>query len=296
MKKPNKNKPNVFTLSVAIAAFGFIAIRALLPVLGIPHHSQAAPQANTHAHGFVLRDSPRNISPMEEYTQYFTKNVTPIDMGTYQHSLTYFWFAPAKPYPPDVLFPLVVVLHGAPGNAYAAKYLIASGTRTKFPAFVMAPVISTTRTWMQPISNAEKDASFALNEVVKLIGDLKTQYPIDPTRIYVIGCSEGGMGTFGAAQYYPSVFAAGVSIMGSWPPESATQMNKMPLWIITGSKDTMVPPESARTIAAIAKKNEAPVHYTEIPNMGHQCPSPTLYGDQLWTWLFSQKLKMTAGQ
>jgi predicted peptidase len=123
---------------------------------------------------------------------------------------------------------------------------------------------------------------------VQLVNSLMKEYPVDPKRVYVIGCSEGGFGAFGAALKYPDLFAAAVPISGGWTFSEAPLMTKMPLWVFQGAQDTSVLPSLPRTLTSLIKRNGGTVNYTELPDEGHDCPSPRWYTSATWKWLFSQ--------
>lgn len=250
----------------------------------------------------------RTTQPFDEYTKYFAKKSYRVTGAgpeffapeqNVQYDLPYYWFQPAgAPYPPGLKFPLVLVLHGGGGNAYAGKYLIQQDMQVKYPAFIMAPVLPQTWLWSNagqvqghPEIKLSPRLAQGLPGTVRLIKSLLAEYPIDPKRIYVIGCSEGGMGAFGAVRHYPDVFAAAMPLSGVWNANDAPKMTGVPMWIMQGGADTVIPADVPRMVANIAKKNGGDVAYTELAEMGHNCPSSFLYGEPTWKWLFSHVKK-----
>lgn len=237
----------------------------------------------------------RNNQPLEEMTSLYQQKEFPAAAKD-RKPLAYFWFQPAPPYPDGLKFPLVVVLHGAPGKAYAGKFLIAPEMQMKYPAFILAPALPASSTWATPAPITLADGRAlgggspyeALPDVVALIKNLQTQYPIDSKRIYVMGCSEGGVGTFGAVLRYPGIFAAAVPMAGAWNPEDAPQMTKVPLWAFHGAKDDVMPAYLSKDIATLIHQYGGTAYYTEFPEMNHQCPAAQLYSPQMWEWLFRQ--------
>lgn len=236
----------------------------------------------------------RNGQPLEELTHLYQQKEFPASTKG-RKPLAYFWFQPEPPYPAGLKFPLVLVLHGKPGKAYAGKYLISPQMQIKYPAFVLAPALPQTSTWAmtKPITLADgrvmgSNAYEALPDVVALIKSLQTQYPIDAKRIYVMGCSEGGVGTFGAILKYPDVFAAAIPMAGAWNPEDAPHMTKVPLWVFHGAKDEVMPAYLSKDMATLIHQYGGTAYYTEFPDMNHECPSAQLYSPQMWEWLFKQ--------
>lgn len=227
----------------------------------------------------------RNEHPIGEMTPLFERrNFIPKDIN--RKILTYFLFRPVEPYPLDLKFPLIVVLHGAPGRADAASSLITEDMKTAFPAFILVPVLSKTSIW---VDTQQSGKSYeALYDLYGLIRDLSSTMQIDSGRVYVIGCSDGGTAVFGGAYLFPDLFAAGIAISGTWQPQFAPKMTRMPLWAINGAADDVIPPGGSRDTIAAIRQLGGKAHYTEVPDMGHNCASPSLYTPEIWSWLFRQ--------
>ncbi len=236
----------------------------------------------------------RNTKPMEDLTPLYQQKEFPAaDKG--RKALAYFWFQPEPPYPAGLKFPLVLVLHGVTGKAYAGRYLVSPQMQIQYPAFVVVPALPQNSIWAatKPMTLADgrvvgSSGYEALPDVVALIKSLQTQYPIDSKRIYVMGCSEGGVGTFGAILKYPDIFAAAVPMAGGWNPEDASHMTKVPLWVLHGAKDEIMPAYLGKDMATLIHQYGGTAYYTEFPEMNHQCPSEQLYSPQMWEWLFKQ--------
>ena len=228
----------------------------------------------------------RNEQPMAEFTAMFErKTFVPEDKKL--KNLTYFWFQPAQPYPEGIKFPLVLVLHGATGNSYAASFLVEPRMQTAYPAFIVVPVLPQARLWAGAHPEAAKGE--AIHDAAALIKSISGQYPVDTSRIYIVGCSDGGTGTFGAVTYYPDIFAGAVAISGSWNPEYAPEMATVPIVAMHGAKDTVIPPDNARDTMSLIKQYGGQAFYYEFPNEGHNCPSEQYYTSRIWDWLFAQK-------
>lgn len=225
-----------------------------------------------------------NTRPMAASTKYYK----PREFQTLsERVLTYFWLEPAKPHPRGVKFPLVIVLHGGTGRAYAGEYLATPLMRERYPSFIAVPVTSKPAIWAHP------DPRYSVHEnlgyVEELIGELMQKHPVDPNRIYIIGCSIGGVGAFGAIARYPDLFAAGIAISGYWKDIDAPIMINTPLLIIHGAEDSVLDPARSREMAkAIEENGGHRVLYREVPDFGHNCPSATLYNINIWRWLYTQ--------
>lgn len=245
----------------------------------------------------LIIEAPRENMPMGTWTGQYARERIVLQDKDGNHDLTYFWLEPRPLYATRQKYPLVVVLHGSPGLSYAGIYLTNEEERRKHPAYVMVPVIPNGTLWDFPSGLPDKFSSMEslvgarpmMSYVVAMIYQKMKEYPdIDPNRIYVIGCSQGGFGVFGAALRYPDVFAAGVAISGGWLDTDAAQLTKMPLWVIHGLKDTVIPVAFSRDVTKAIQALGGPAIYTQINDMGHSCPNEKLYGPGTWNWLFSQ--------
>ena len=242
-------------------------------------------------------ETPRTEQPLGLASSFYERKQIKVQEESRSHVFTYFWLEPHKPYPEGLKFPLVVVLHGAPGNAYAGEYIAQNNMQYAYPSFVMVPVIPAGTAWSYPATfSPEHKHMESLSQtrqmlpyLISMIKDVMAQYPIDSSRIYILGCSDGGFGAFGAARHYPDLFAAAVSISGGWTVDDAPNLTKVPLWVIHGRQDEVIPVTLSRDVSKLIQQYGGPARYTEIADMGHNCPAPQLYGKALWNWMFRQK-------
>jgi len=99
----------------------------------------------------------------------------------------------------------------------------------------------------------------------------------------------GGYGTWDAIQRRPELFAGAVPICGGGDPDGAEAMKDIPIWVYHGAKDGAVPVARSRQMVEALKKLDAEVHYTEIPDAGHDVWTPAFADEEMLEWLFSQK-------
>lgn len=249
----------------------------------------------------AVYDPVRNKFPMAQYTQLFKKQRFATLENGYKRVQTYYFSAPAK-MAEGVRYPLVVVLHDKAGMAYAPVYLREKRVSADFPAFIVVPQASPTKVWAAPkaYSGAEfataKQAvindNYALPDVLDIVATLVDAYPIDPSRLYIVGCDEGGAGVYGTALYHPGIFAAGVSMNGMWSYLDAPKLNKMPLLLLQGGEDKTYDPGFTRTMWKAMKASGAPVAYSELRGVPHECSDSRLYIHSVWKWLFSKQRQM----
>ncbi len=154
-------------------------------------------------------------------------------------------------------WPLVIFLHGAGERGtdleklkkHGPPKLIAAGQ--KFPAVFASLQCEPKQIWNP--------------HGVKAVTDhLIHTERIDTSRVYLIGLSMGGFGTWETAMEYPETYAAISPICGGagvrWV--MAERLAKTPCWIFHGDKDPTVPVENSEKIYNALKKHDAPVKLT----------------------------------
>ena len=128
-----------------------------------------------------------------------------------------------------------------------------------------------------------------MKAVMELLGLLRQRYSVDEKRIYVMGFSMGGFGTWNALMNHPDVFAAGVAMCGAGDPTKAEILKDIPIWAIHGALDLSVPVQGSRDMAAALEAVNAPdFHYTEIPTAEHDVWNYTYDSEEIMGWLFSR--------
>jgi predicted peptidase len=183
----------------------------------------------------------------------------------------------------DGPWPLVVFLHGSgecgedPNDLRdwgPFPYLKGVGS---FPAIAAAPQCLPTRQWES-------------HSVVQFVEHMSAQYDVDPERIYLVGCSMGGYGTWRAAGAYPARFAAIAPICGGGQPEDAEALADLPTWAFHGAKDEVVPvTQSKRMVEAVRAVGGAP-KLTVFPDAGHGICHDVCNRIDVWAWLFRQRI------
>ncbi|HEY0901013.1 MAG TPA: prolyl oligopeptidase family serine peptidase [Micavibrio sp.] len=256
----------------------------ILGALPASARAQTAPVADNTAPALVI--PPGNPEPLGDYTQYYTRAQAPVMLDNTQTALTYFMFAPEKPWPEDAKFPLVLALHGAQGVAEAGRYLIGEKTRKAFPAFILVPALPAGKRWRD---SGNLKPSHSLSAAVEVLNHVLAQQPaIDTSRIYVIGCGMGGNGAFAAAQYHPDIFAAAVAISGEWNDQETAGMKSVPLAAFHFTQDKVTAPYAAMDTVTAVKQAGGTAYFTTIEQDMPDCKSERIYNELLWKWLFAQ--------
>ncbi len=195
--------------------------------------------------------------------------------------------------------PLVIFLHGAGERGNNNRSQLVHGSQmmldmaTTYGAFVLVPQCPGGEKWVDvnwslPAHKMPSQASASMALVMQTLDKLQAEFRIDARRIYVMGLSMGGYGSWDALQRYPKVFAAGVPICGGGD-DSAAAAIEAPVWCFHGDKDGAVPVARSRNMVAALKKAGREVKYTEYPGCGHNAWGRAFADPELLPWLFAQK-------
>jgi predicted peptidase len=241
-------------------------------------------------------------------------------------------------------YPLILNLHGGSGvgndnksnlRNWSAKFVDASW-RAKYPCIVVTPQAagwwSVTGETMPELTEALKktysepwQARFEgrnyppmsirngpLTKAFALIDKLTEEFAVDTNRIYVLGHSMGGAGSWNAVWAAPERFAAAIpSAGGLLPWKDSAKFKHVPIWAFHGGSDPVVPTDFSREIFTRIKEVGGNMKYTELKNVKHNASQYAFYyeGDEqekgyvtqyssercdktanVWDWLFAQRL------
>ena len=118
-------------------------------------------------------------------------------------------------------------------------------------AYVLVPVCPTF--WSQYDEeghwndNIGQDSIY-LHDIKELIDSFVATHNVDPSRILIGGCSNGGYMVMDMLLNYPTFFSAAVPICELYEPEAVTDervavLKDIPMWFIYADDDKTVPPE-----------------------------------------------------
>lgn len=127
-----------------------------------------------------------------------------------------------------------------------------------------------------------------VNEIVDY---MVKNYKIDESRIYVTGMSLGSYGTMKYVGEYPDRVAAAISICGGGDVNDACNLAKVPIKVIHGDKDFIVPlSESKKIVNAVKKCNtNAPIELEVIKGGNHGSVEDLYRHQELYDWLLKHK-------
>jgi len=207
-------------------------------------------------------------------------------------------------------YPLVLFLHGAGerGNdnkkqlTHGADLFLKPENRERFPAIVVFPQCPEDKYWIDISIRKElrgegdpdfKQTIHSPSGQLSLVNDLTKKIisteKVDKKRLYVMGLSMGGFGTFETLGRWPKKYAAAIAICGGgnltltkkYAPHTS-------IWITHGAKDDVVPPELSERVYNALKAENADVKFTLYPEANHNAWDPTFAEPELLPWLFSK--------
>lgn len=194
--------------------------------------------------------------------------------------------------------PLIVYLHGGGGAGTDNLKQISGGNtggthlwtgpdmQARHPAFVLAPQLDGDHQWSAP--DSAKVAPYA-EMVLELLARLSSEFSIDRDRVYLIGQSRGGRGTWDLISKHPEVFAAAVPLCGDGNPSRVAAARRLAIWAFHGARDETVPVTGSRELVAALRAAGSPVKYTEYPEAGHNVWTLAFAEKDLPDWLFAQR-------
>lgn len=191
--------------------------------------------------------------------------------------------------------PLIVYLHGGGGagtdnlrqitggNTAGTHLWTVAETQMRHPAFVVAPQLPGDNLWSAPES--EKPSTYA-ELVLELLENLSKEFAIDANRVYLIGQSRGGRGTWDLVSKRPDLFAAVVPVCGDGNTTRARAARDVAIWAFHRGEGSFVPVAGSRDLVAVLKAVGSRVRYTEYPDVEHDAWVRAFAEPELPDWLF----------
>ncbi len=185
-------------------------------------------------------------------------------------------------YDSDRATPLVIALHGlGSGTMYMMQYNNLVELAEDYGYIVATPMGFNERGWYgsrgtgatnRGGANSGPDNLGELSEldVMNVLGMMREEYNVDDRRIYLIGQSMGGAGTWHIGMKYPDIWAAlgpmAPAIGASRSPDELSAARRLPVMVVQGDADTAVDVEVTRRW--VAKMEELGMNYEYIEVAG----------------------------
>ncbi|MEU4564272.1 PHB depolymerase family esterase [Actinoplanes sp. NPDC023936] len=116
----------------------------------------------------------------------------------------------------------------------------------------------------------------------EIIRDVARRRPVDPRRIHVVGCSNGGYMSMKMTVAYPGLFASSIPICGivtGLISDSELAGIRTPSWLVTSLDDDTVPPQPNTVHAAEVIPGARVTLYDHVIWNGHPFPGH-------WSWIY----------
>ena len=243
----------------------FVSTTGLLPAQeGLKSKPDPNPQAK------------KEVEPKQKYTPgrtqsrtYFFKEADK-DMG-------YSIYVP-RGYDKSKSYPLMVALHGLGSSD---KRMIRSrgltGLAQQHGYIVVAPMGYNERGWygadnrFAQLMTSRRNIEWSEKDVMNVLSITRKDLSVDAKRIYLMGHSMGGGGTWHIGMKYPDIWA-GLAPIAPAAPRNINDLAKakhIPVVLVQGDRDRLVPVSSARRWAAKMKDLKMDYSYIEVAGGGH---------------------------
>ena len=186
-----------------------------------------------------------------------------------------------------IKLPMIVTLHGSGGGRRSIEQKKWQGTinqllrpeNKKFEAFVLEP---------QSVGEWEPDS---LEKMIEYV--IENNPEVDTNRIYCMGYSMGGKGTWEWSMNYPNRFAA-IIPKGFIPDLSRIQgMVNLPIWAMVGDQDSKPRVEGIPAMEkALREKGSTKIKVTIFKGANHASAAGRSRDEPgIFDWLFSWELE-----
>jgi poly(3-hydroxybutyrate) depolymerase len=176
-------------------------------------------------------------------------------------------------------FPLIIALHGLGGteDAFFDNYGAGLPPLAESHGYIVAAPLGyrVDGSYGWGLGNPPADPTtkrtqdFSEQDVMQVLQRMRQMYKIDESRIYLMGHSMGGIGTWKVAPKYPDVWAAIAPISGNGAPATLERIRSVPEIVVHGDADPTVPVNGSRTMVAKLKELGTEVKYIEVPGGLH---------------------------
>ena len=179
-------------------------------------------------------------------------------------------------------YPLVIFLHGAGGRGRDINIIANHPFFSESAEFLTDAVSVAPQCYSDSWFNIFEQLQEFLEQVIAL------DY-VDKSRVYLMGASMGGYGTWQMAQCRPELFAAIVPICGGGMYWNTGRLKDMGVWAFHGADDkTVLCEESVKMVEGINKRG-GNAKLTIYENTPHNAWTPTFRNADMWEWLFEQR-------
>lgn len=189
-------------------------------------------------------------------------------------------------------WPVLIFLHGSGERGDDLAQVTKWG-----PPHVLAHHPGTPMLVLSP--QLQADADWDVAKLDRLLADVRRQYRVDPSRIYLTGLSLGGIATWRWALARPDLFAAVAPVAARRAMDASTpaggadacRIAALPIWAFHGDDDGAVPPMGNFQMVEAVRACHGPVkpRFTIYPATDHFSWVPAYDDPALWRWFAEQR-------
>jgi dienelactone hydrolase len=197
--------------------------------------------------------------------------------GRSNSGLDYLVYLPDGYYRTRARWPLILTLHGRGESGDDIGLVRAQGLPRRVEAEGRLPFVI--------VAPQSPGWGWDVVALSALLDEVLGRYRIDADRVYLVGNSMGGTGTWAMAASSPWRFAAIAPICGGADPVLAARLRNLPTWAFHGADDPIVPPEQSKRMIAALKDAGGDARLTLYPGVGHDAWTRTFADPQFYEWL-----------
>lgn len=132
--------------------------------------------------------------------------------------------------------------------------------------------------------------SNAITEALSILNQICEEDSVNLDRIYVVGLSMGGYGTWNLLMNHSDIFASGMPICGGADPSKADILKDIPIYTFHGDRDSVVPVAGTREVVeAIRNAGGEMITYEEVPGVDHNVWSYAASRGDILRLMFEQR-------
>ena len=168
--------------------------------------------------------------------------------------------------------------------------------QARHPCIILMPQCPADQQWVNTpfaggsYSLERTPVSAPMKRVHELVAKAVRELPVDRSRIYVMGASMGGYGTWDFIMRQPGLVAAAAPVCGAGDPSMAASIRDVPVWAFHGDRDTGVPTSgSVEMVDAIRAAGGTKAALTLYPGVGHESYEMAWKERSLVEWVFNQR-------
>ncbi len=208
--------------------------------------------------------------------------------ATIANDLNYLMYTPDDYASSNKAYPLVVWLHGGDQGGTDIEKVRSSGIPKlieegkTFPFLVFSP------------QNPSEELLYPIEKVEAALDEVISKYRVDRTRVYVVGFSRGGFGTWAMAEQFPEKFAAFVPIAGGGNRHYLSRTNeKAAFWVFHGTSDDVIPLSDSVVLYERLLGLKRNARLSVLEDVDHSSVEWAALNDaELWDWLLKQHLEV----